>query len=265
MDDIAVLPNDVEKLKQIVSQLQGCLKTAEIELAYEQEKYKALVRQIFGTRSEKHTREEEKQLRLFNEAEYVCDRPKSNDTPLIPVKEHKKKKGGGRKPLPADLERKRIIHELPEEDRVCTCCGKQRPVIGEQTSEELETIPQHYLVHVHVRMKYGPCGCDEFQDLDTPPVVTAPMPKRLIPGSQFSSNCIAFFITAKFVDSIPFYRMEKVLARSGIVIPRITLCQNAISAAAACQPLIDTLWEQTLQCPVIQMDETTLQVLKERN
>lgn len=43
----------------------------------------------------------------------------------------------GRKPLPADLPRERIEHDLPEDQKICPCCSKAMHRMGEETSEQL--------------------------------------------------------------------------------------------------------------------------------
>jgi len=52
-----------------------------------------------------------------------------------------KRRGHGRRTLPADLPRKRIEYELSDEERGCPCCGCQRKKIGEEVSEQLELVP----------------------------------------------------------------------------------------------------------------------------
>jgi transposase len=44
------------------------------------------------------------------------------------------------KPLPVDLPRIEIIHELPEHELTCAC-GCRKHVIGEEVSEQLEIVP----------------------------------------------------------------------------------------------------------------------------
>ncbi len=63
--------------------------------------------------------------RLANEAE-------------ISVPCHQRKKAG-RKPLPAHLPLIREEHDLPEDEKVCSCCGSQNlHWIGEEVSEQLD-------------------------------------------------------------------------------------------------------------------------------
>src|SRR5262245_59384713 len=44
----------------------------------------------------------------------------------------------GRSPLPPHLERREVVHDLTEAERLCPCCGRPRACIGEQTAEQLD-------------------------------------------------------------------------------------------------------------------------------
>jgi len=109
--------------------------------------------------------------------------------------------------------------------------------------------------------KYGPCGCKDCQS----PVIQASGPVKFIPGSRFSNNSLAFFLSSKFVDAEPFYRMEKILARFGIETPRATLCALAIRAGRGLGDFIEAMKEDIKASHVLLMDETVVQVLHERN
>ena len=70
-------------------------------------------------------------------------------------------------------------------------------------------------------------------------------------------------MTGKFVDALPFYRIEQILKRYGVAVSRQTLCCWAVKVAELCRPLWDLMEEDILQGFQINADETTLQVLQE--
>ena len=235
------------------------------EHSHLQEKYKSLQRMLYGRKSEKLTPEDEHQMHLFNEIEDGSGDEKESiiqKTDTTEVKSHTRKKRG-RKPLPAHIDREEIIHDLTEEEKTCPCCGKERPLIGEVTSEELEIIPPKMIVNKHIRKKYGPCTCKTFEEKEIPEIKTAALPPRLIPQGIASAGLAAYSITAKFCDALPFYRQSKIFERLDIELSRATLCNWALLAAEKCQPLIDLMIDEIRGGPVIRMDETSLQVLKE--
>jgi len=56
---------------------------------------------------------------------------------------------------------------------------------------------------------------------------------------------------------------EKIFARMGIELPRSTMCNWAIKAAAGCSPLIELIQAEIRSGPLINLDETPLLVLAE--
>ena len=270
------LPDDLEQLKSIIinlsnekqeaySKLEEEHTTLKEEHSHLQEKYKSLQRMLYGRKSEKLTPEDEHQMHLFNEIEDGSG--EENETEKLEentteVKSHTRKKRG-RKPLPVHIDREEIIHDLTEEDKACPCCGKERPLIGEVTSEELDIIPPKMIVNKRIRKKYGPCSCNSFSEQEIPEIKTAALPPRLIPQGIASAGLIAYSITAKFCDALPFYRQSKIFERLDIELSRATLCNWALFAAEKCKPLVDLMLEEIRGGPIIRMDETSLQVLKE--
>ncbi len=229
-----------------------------------EEKHQTLVRKFFGQRSEKLTPEDELQGRLFNEAEdgLCIDEDKEKSVPMTEVKAHKRKKRG-RKPIPDDLPREEVIHDIPEEEKLCRCCGGLRPVIGTEESEELDIVPAKITVLRHIKKKYGPCGCDGFLHSGKPEVITAKMPERMLPGSIASSGLLAYTVTSKFADALPFYRQSKIFERIGVDISRATLCNWAIGAYERMADFFSVFIDEMKKGPFMRMDETTVQVLHE--
>lgn len=74
---------------------------------------------------------------------------------------------------------------------------------------------------------------------------------------------MAYVAASKFVDALALNRQSKQFARIGVELNRATLAAWMIRGGVLIQPLINLLEEHLLQYPVLQMDETTLQVLKE--
>ncbi len=272
--DLNNLPDDIDKLQKIIFTIsqQHQKDTTEIdslkeERHYLKEQVETYKKLYFGKKSEKLTPEDKSQMLLFNEAEdgQILDEievDESDNTPTTKVKSYIRKKSG-RKPLPGDLPREEVIHDLSDEEKKCECCGKERPSIGSDDTEELEFIPSKIVVTKHIRKKYGACTCDASFEKEKPEVITAAMPPRMIPGSIASPGLLAEVLTSKFVDSLPFYRQEKIFKRIDVEISRQTMCNWAISIADKCKPLIELMIEEIRSGPLIQMDETTVQVLKE--
>jgi transposase len=266
---IAELPDSIEELKEII-RLQAThieMQTTQIKeitnkLVWAEEKYRAMAARYFGRKSEKYTAEEDRQNRLFDEAELHASEQAPPVREKIVVASHERKRGG-RKAKTAVFPSVEQIHELDESDRRCGCCGAERPVIGEERTSEYDLVPEHIVKIVHVRKKYGPCSCENCRREGREGIDIAPGPVKIIPGSDFTNRTIAFFITGKYADAIPFYRMEKTLSRFGMVISRATLSNQAIGIGRAIGGLVELMDRDLAASPVLLMDETTVQVLKE--
>jgi transposase len=122
------------------------------------------------------------------------------------------------------------LHEPGGEKRTCPCCGKERPEIGEERGNEYDLIPEHVVKIAHIRKKYGPCGGEGSEEAGGAAVLTAAGPEKILPGSDFTNRSTAFFITGKYADGMPFYRMEKMLVRHGLEASRACLSHQAILA-----------------------------------
>ena len=203
------------------------------------------------------------QYRLFDEADSLAeDSTEADDVAVLPEAKPQAtspkvvKPRGKRQPLPAELPRVEFVHELPEGERVCQCCGTTMVEIGEDVREELDIIPMQVRVLRHVRKRYACSRGDS-----TPR--TAPAPLQVLPRTNASNDLLAMLLTTKYADALPLARFEHVLARSGVTVPRQTLARWVIGASKALQPIHNLLRDHLLASPVIHMDETTVQVLRE--
>ncbi len=251
--DASTLPDDPAELKEIILRMQQRYEK-ENDLLHEQ--IRQLYDQLFGKKSEKYYGQSP-QLLLFDMPEVD---PEPELTEKVEVQAHSRKKTG-RKPLPDNLPRVEVIHDIPEEEKVCAC-GAELARIGEEVSEKLDIVPAIIRVIRHIRPKYS-CKCCEGVKDSGPTVKIAPVPPQIIPKGIASAGLLAHILVGKFEDALPFYRQEKQFARLNVEISRTTMCNWAMKAAEACHPLLELLQHNILSGPLINIDETTLQVLKE--
>ena len=196
------------------------------------------------------------QLELFNEAEQEDEPPQVDaEGDLVTVPRHQRRRGG-RKPLPKDLPRLEVIHDLSDEDKVCPHDGHALKFISEKISEQLDIIPMQIQVIRHIRKQYA-CPCCEGM------IKTAAKPKQAIEKSMASAGLLAYIATAKYADSLPLYRQSTILKRFGIELDRTTLSNWMIKCGQLVQPLINRFEDHLLSQPYLHMDETPVQVLNE--
>lgn len=244
-----------QSLPEQIEALQALLLKREQRINLLEEQVRLLKHQRFGKSSEQSDRQAE----LFNEAEAgdTAEDDAEDDTTDAPTETitYQRTTRPRRKPLPADLPRVRIEHDLPEAEKVCAC-GCQLSPIGEATSEQLDIIPATIRVLVHARRKYACKRCESG-------VKTAPLPKQPLPKSNASAGLLAQVATAKYQDALPLHRQEAIFRRIGVDLPRNTLAQWMLRCGELIEPLIGELDRQLRASRMIQCDETPVQVLKE--
>jgi transposase len=247
--EIAALKVENEKLAQRVVHLEEQLRLERLHR--------------YAPRSEKLTE------RIFNEAEQAAAEGEDTDEleaariadTGLPDAEKPEPKKRGRKPLPEDLPRERVEHDLPEDQKACPCCRNRMHRKGETVSEQLH-IEVKATVLQHVRFKYA-CRHCERTALHTP-IVIAPMPAQPLPGSVATPSTLALVLASKYVDGTPLYRLEQALARASVSISRGALGNWVIrSVDLHLLRLYEALKQKLRSQPLVHGDETWVQVLKE--
>jgi transposase len=114
----------------------------------------------------------------------------------------------------------------------------------------------------HIRYKYACKGCEGVESNEGA-VKTASLPPQIIAQGIATAGLVAHIATSKFVDAQPFYRQEKQFARIGVDISRATMANWMIHVGNQSKPLIPLLRSGMFFGPVINIDETRVQVMNE--
>lgn len=86
----------------------------------------------------------------------------------------------------------------------------------------------------------------------------------MYPGSLASPSSMAYLMSQKYVEGLPFYRQEKQLERMGIYLSRQTMANWMMYGATRWLiHIYQRLHTFLLQHDALHADETTLQVLTE--
>jgi transposase len=252
------LPDDMVALKSLVANQATKLDEFTARNEQLQSRVNILQEQLNLALAKRYAASSEKispdQVCLFDEAEADVPAIEDADDEVILVPAHTRKKRG-RKPLPDSLPRIDVIHDLPESERRCDHDGQLLTEIDEVISEQLDIIPAKIQVIRHIRKKYA-CSCGQC-------IKTAPLPAQPIPKSMASPGLLAHITVSKYQDALPLYRQETILRRIGVELPRATLANWMIQAGTLIQPVINLLRDRLLDYDILQMDETTVQVLNE--
>ena len=129
------------------------------------------------------------------------------------------------------MKRERVVHDVPDAEKVCPCCRSPHVNIGEEASEQLDFRPAKLFVWEHVRLKYACPKClktssetpSVSNDIPMSHIVTAAKPAQPIDKGLPGPGLLAHVITSKYADHLPLHCQEAMLARQGVELSRSTL------------------------------------------
>ena len=200
------------------------------------------------------------QTQLFNEAEAEA-KPSLPEPTLEEITYKRRKTKGKREEQLKDLPVETIEYRLPPAEQVCSCGGPLHEMSTE-VRQEIKIVRPQAIVVKHVRYTYA-CRRCEREEIHTP-IITAPMPNPVLPGSLASPSAVAHIMIQKYVEAMPLYRQEQSLARQGIELSRQTLANWMIQGAERwLVPLYERMHKHLLKQEILHADETDLQVLHE--
>jgi transposase len=245
----AALPTDLAAAHQVINTLRR-------EVDWLRHRLDVLSRRIFGKTSEQLSPD---QLTLaYEQLGNEIDKAQAPEEPdsveTAPAEKAKPKRG--RRAIPKNIRRVDVVVDIPEEEKTCTSCGVTRERIGEETSEKYDYIPAELVCQVTHRPKYGSCEC-------RPGVLVARPAPQAIEKGLAAEGLLAWLLTSKYVDHLPLYRLEGILARHGADISRQTLCDWVASCADALNPIYEHLRRRVVAVDYLQTDDTPVTILGE--
>ena len=253
---------DVKEKETLPKDIQKYIHKLEDEIIYLKEQLDLLLYKRF-VRSAEQLLAEVKQPSLFGEHEETTADQHEEETEdsVQDIKSYTRKKPG-RKPIDPKLPRKETIIDISEAEKQCAC-GTELVRIGEEVSEKLQIIPPRLYVERIIRPKYACRCCEGTEDEEKATVRIAQVPPSIIPRSIVSPSLLSYIMIQKYEDHLPFFRQEKQFERIGISISRQDMSNWQRQAWEKLTPLYEKLKEMIKTGPVLQMDETTVQVMGE--
>jgi transposase len=259
---VAQLQREVALLRAERDEYLAQLKLKDRKIDDLQHQVQALLRRYFGRSSEKM--DPNQRLLFENLIDQAIPELPAEDGGDDPSPATPRRNGHGRRRLPATLPREKIIHDLPEEEKPCPCCGKLRHIIGKQTHEQLDYVPAKLKVIEHIRLTYGGPQCEASASPEGPQIVTANKPLQPIEKALAAPGLLSYVIVSKYGDHLPLHRLERILQRHGIEIARSTMCDWAAQCADVLRPLYELMVDEVRASPVIHTDDTPVKV-QDRN
>ena len=251
--DLAALPDDVDTLHRMISDLVSARDDERTEAQAEIDRLRNLVKTLqriqFGRRSE---RLDNDQLQLGLED---LDADIARVEAALPEAPGKRvtsgRTSGGRLSLPGHLQREDMKFDVDSD--VCPCCGGAIHEIGETVSEMLDYVPARLRVLRIRRPRYGCRTCGTIHQ--------APAPERPIAKGLASPGLLAHVLVSKYCDHLPLYRQSQIFARRGVELNRSTLANWVGGAAWWLEPLRARLAEQIFASQKLFADDTPIPVL----
>jgi transposase len=211
------LPNDVESLKQLLHAARDQVQSLSVQLQSRNVLIEQLKLQLAKLKRMKFGRSSEQLDAQIAQLELSLEELEANAAAATSAAEPTVRAATRptRQALPEQLPREAHVHEPATGTCDCPKCDGALRAIGEDVSEVLEYVPQHWKVHQHVRPKYTCARCEGF--------VQASAPSRPIERSYAGPGLLAHVVVSKYCDHQPLYdraRSMHALASSSIV-PRL--------------------------------------------
>lgn len=247
-EQLQVQEQELKAHKELLAKADETIAAANIKLQEQHEEIERLRQQLNYYLNQKYGKKSEKVVDEQGEGTFD-EIDKEPQQKAKTTKKHKTDK----RPLPDDLPRERVIIDLPEEEKVCSC-GKGLHKIGEEVSEKLDIIPAQVRILELIRPKYCCRDCEMG-------VKIANLPVTILPKSLVTPGAVSHILLSKYVDHLPLYRQEQIFQRMGFDIARNTLCNWVLDCSDRLLPLHELMKRDLLRGPYIQADETPVQVL----
>jgi len=223
------------------------LERAREENRYKDAKIKDLQKRLFGKKSEKQT----------------SARSEKGNQPTSTRKRGQQRgsNGHGRTPR-ANLPVVPEVRDLPEEEKCCPRCGlPHAPKPGlDETSEIIEIDVKAYQRRIRrpAYVRHPGCCCP-----DTPAVMTAPPPPRLIPRSPYGVSFWVEVLLSKFQYAQPTQRHLQDLRDRALAASPGTVAGGLRAIAPLFEPIMEGLYQQQMTETLFHNDETRWEVFVE--
>ena len=240
-------------------------------------------KELYGSKSEKSSLFLLQTEMLFDEAELTncCENENdknNNNTTEEPGQEPKDEESNGSsnksgKPskkeykkqdltiLPPDTPIIDVDHtdvEAPIDEKT----GKPMIQVGTRSEKKI-TYTRKYVIMNHIFPIFSPVEDYQAEDNESNKVVVYPPEYRVLDGTMIDEWIVADTCVNKYLFGLPLYRQAQMHNEAGVKISRQNMVNWIYKIADSAGPLIDLLKKKLLECPLINMDETSHYVLME--
>jgi transposase len=252
--DLENLPENLEDCHAIIGELASEVETNRTFIQKLQYQIEQLLRHRYGQRADRINPDQlvfEAMKELMDAGESPAEEKRQEPSGVKAKK--KPARGHGRGLLPKHLPREQVIHDVPEEQKVCTSCGRDKPRIGEEVTERLDYRPATLVVIQDICPKYACKDCPSS-------VVAGDKPMLPIEKGLAGPGLLAHVITSKYADHLPLHRLEGIFKRHGVHLSRKTMSGWMGASSELLDPLYQLMKDGVLQSKVVHTDDTPVPV-----
>jgi transposase len=172
--------------------------------------------------------------------------------------------------IPANLPVQEVVI-IPEEVKANPEAFRQ---IDEVVTKELDFEPARFLMRHYVRPKFvrrdskpasttsNVTSSGTIEASEPKEVIIAPMPARLVEKGMPGTGLLVHILLSRFVDHLPFYRLEKIfLERYDVPISRQTMVDWIEQLCFWFAPIYQEMKKELLAGSYLQVDETVIRYL----
>ena len=158
--------------------------------------------------------------------------------------------GHGRTPRP-ETDRKPEIHDPPEADRTCPCCGLPYVLNGSHDSEVVEIEVKAHVRTIRRNRWRRSCSC-----ASAPKEVAAPPVPRLFPNTAYGISFWACFLFERYACHRPLNRVAAWMRDRGLPVSAGTLADSIRRLTPLFAPLSQAILEHMKGAGTLHGDET---------
>ncbi len=254
----------IRQLLQVSAELQASNAKLEATIKAQAEGLESLKRDrdllkraLFGRRRERF--EDPDQQYLFPTLDWHATEEERDEPPRPQdLQEPTPGKRGGRvrRVIPECLPRVKRVQKLDEVDIPEHLRGQKLRRFEKKVGEWVEWQPPQ----LQVIEEYVETVAIDNADATGTELISAPREPRILPCLA-GPSLLASLAVSRFADHQPYYRLEEILHRSGLLIDRATQCRWMIRLAEAASPLVMLMRKLALKSVVAQADETPVKML----
>jgi len=250
----------VAQQQAIIARQQAIIEQQQATIEQLRRDVASLQRQVFGSRRERFVASQEEPAGLDSVSAAEETEPPAA-TPVVVLElaatGQRTSKGRQRRVIDPTIPREEVLHPLDPNSVPAEFLQHPRARrFFRFVREEVEYQPARLRVLEHYQEVLV---VDD--DADVSQFWTASVPPPLLERCFLAVGFLAYLVTSRFADHLPYYREEDILARTGFVLHRSTQWRCLRTLAHLVAPLVDLLRQRTRLSAVLGIDETPCPIL----